>query len=69
MRFKKTLPGTVFNQFVQNPTIAQLAQQLSQFEVQPSISDLLVLQASGQNHQYFVSLVLMDTPSIFEILP
>jgi amino acid adenylation domain-containing protein len=37
----------------QNPTIAQLAQQLSQFEVQPSISDLLVLQASGQKTPIF----------------
>ena len=34
----------------QHPTIAQLAQQLSQFEVQPSISDLLVLQSSGQKN-------------------
>ena len=32
----------------QNPTIAQLAQQLSQIEVQPSRSDLLVLQPSGE---------------------
>ncbi len=37
----------------QNPTIAQLAQQLSQFEVQPSISDLLVLQPSGQKISIF----------------
>ncbi|MCF3572346.1 amino acid adenylation domain-containing protein [Planktothrix agardhii 1806] len=37
----------------QNPTIAQLAQQLSQFEAQPSISDLLVLQASGQKTPIF----------------
>ncbi|MCZ8125782.1 MAG: amino acid adenylation domain-containing protein [Microcystis sp. LE19-114.1B] len=37
----------------QHPTIAQLAQQLSQFEVQPSISDLLVLQASGQKTPIF----------------
>ncbi len=37
----------------QHPTIAQLAQQLSQFEVQPSISDLLVLQASGQKTSIF----------------
>ncbi|MFN7198349.1 MAG: amino acid adenylation domain-containing protein, partial [bacterium] len=34
----------------QHPTIAQLAQHLSQFEVQPSISDLLVLQSSGQKN-------------------
>ena len=37
----------------QNPTIAQLAQQLSQFEVQPSISELLVLQPSGQKISIF----------------
>ncbi|MBE8994142.1 non-ribosomal peptide synthetase [Microcystis aeruginosa] len=37
----------------QNPTIAQLAQQLSQVEVQPSISDLLVLQPSGQKTPIF----------------
>jgi amino acid adenylation domain-containing protein len=37
----------------QNPTIAQLAQQLSQVEVQESISDLLVLQPSGQKTPIF----------------
>jgi len=37
----------------QNPTIAQLAQQLSQVEVQQSISDLLVLQPSGQKIPIF----------------
>ncbi len=37
----------------QNPTIAQLAQQLSQVEVQESISDLLVLQPSGQKIPIF----------------
>ncbi|MFM7712590.1 MAG: phosphopantetheine-binding protein, partial [Microcystis sp.] len=37
----------------QHPTIAQLSQQLSQIEVQPSISDLLVLQPSGQKTPIF----------------
>ncbi len=37
----------------QNPTIAQLAQKLSQIEVQPSTSDLLVLQPSGQETPIF----------------
>jgi amino acid adenylation domain-containing protein len=37
----------------QNPTVAQLAQQLSQVEVQEFISDLLVLQPSGQKIPIF----------------
>lgn len=51
----------------QNPTIAQLGEQLCNTEVQQSNSDLVSLQPQGHATPLFFFLAQTDTAFIFEI--